>query len=168
MEELSITTKVTFKDYCKFMIISNRIFVLIAFILTFFMNFYNVNKTLPDTDSFTLFLTVLIFTIPIFIIYVTALHLLLFLRSYYIVKKDSYFNNEFTLKFNDECITEITKKSSLTVSYNEIHKVIFKKSFTAIYISPARVFIIPADKSNKETIEKMISLLKEIKCKGLK
>lgn len=37
-----------------------------------------------------------------------------------------------------------------------------------IYISPARVFIIPVDESNRETVGKILSLLREIKCKGLK
>lgn len=168
MEELSITTKVTFKDYCKFSIFSNRKFILIAFILAYFIDYYNVNKTLNDSETFTVFLTALVLTIPIFLIYVTAMHLLSVLRSYYIVKKDNYFNNEFTIKFNDECITEVTDKSSMTVAYKDIHKVISKKSFMVIYISPARVFIIPVDESNRETVGKILSLLREKKCKGLK
>ena len=79
----------------------------------------------------------------------------------YVYNRDTILKSEITLNFHNQGLEEITSFSTYTIKYNEIYQLKLMKSLLLIYLSPARVILIP--KNADYNIKELYSELKKLK-----
>ncbi len=102
-------------------------------------------------------LIVFAITVGLFIFY----YFFMTFYSAFIFNRDPILKAETTINFHEQDFEEITPFSSLKVKYKGIYKIALLKSALLIWISPARVVIVP--KSSSYDIKELCSEVKRLK-----
>ena len=104
-----------------------------------------------------IFLIVFAITVGLFVFY----YFFMTFYSAFIFNRDSILKAETTINFHEQDFEETTSLSSLKIRYKDIYKIALLKSALLIWISPARVVIVP--KSSSYDIKELCSEIKRLK-----
>ncbi|UTC76507.1 YcxB family protein [Treponema sp. OMZ 799] len=156
--EKSITFRISIKEYSKFLL--EAFFYQKYFLFCYLIVLIVQIPSIMENPSFSFIITTIIMafipTLFLFILY----YFLIILYSRYVYNRDPVLKSEITIKFNEYDLEEITKYSSYKLKYRDIYKIKILKTILLIYISPARVFIIP--KSQDYDIKEIYPELKKL------
>ena len=157
----SITYILKQKEYIRYTI--SRVFNLKIFFIYFILTFGFSIKLIVEKFSISCLISYIIIAIGASFALTLILTLWMILYGIYTYKKDKNTQMKTTMNFHEDYLEEITESTTFKLKYIEIKKIELLKTILIIYISPARVFIIP--KSNDYNIKELYSELKKLKNK---
>ena len=157
----SITYILKQKEYIRYTI--SRVFNLKIFFIYFILTFVFSVKLIVEKFSILYLISYIIIAIVASFALTLILTLWMILYGIYTYKKDKNTQMKTTMNFHEDYLEEITESTTFKLKYVEIKKIELLKTILIIYISPARVFIIP--KSNDYNIKELYSELKKLKNK---
>ena len=120
----------------------NIILIVVIFLFFYILNIIIDYKNILAGNYKNLISNTL-FAVVALLISISILKLIIKRRSKVIYKYDKILRSAIELKIDNEKITEITEKSNMELSWNDLHKIILIKNYIYFMISKNRCIILP-------------------------